>query len=304
WDKTVRVWDAERGVELASLCGHTAWVNCVAASPDGRRIVSGSGSPGVQDNTVRVWDVESREQLACLRGHTGLVESVAISPDGGRIVSGSWDRTVRVWDAESGEEVACLRQEGSVLRVVISPDGRRIVSGLGDGTAQVWDAASYQLLRVMEGPADVTAVAGGVEEYPFQAVRRGLETTIEDTATGRAVAWFTLALYHTVAPPSRRIWAGIPTRGGYLGIIALEGPPEVHAPKTVTPTRLWLMDNDRGDSGEAILGHWDDRLTVLCPWHGGRVQVTPEMLGAEIACTKCGEPLRLNDFVCDWSDRM
>ena len=37
-----------------SLQGHTGWVNSVAFSPDGLRIVSGSS-----DKTIRVWDVTS-----------------------------------------------------------------------------------------------------------------------------------------------------------------------------------------------------------------------------------------------------
>jgi WD40 repeat protein len=44
----------------------------VAYSPDGRRIVSGSG-----DNTVRVWDAESGKELRFLLGHERIVTSVA-----------------------------------------------------------------------------------------------------------------------------------------------------------------------------------------------------------------------------------
>ena len=83
-DKTVRVWDADRGVQIGSpLHGHTNQVRSVAFSPDGTRIVSGS-----DDETVGVWDADRCVQIGSpLHGHTDWVRSVAFSPDGTRIVS-------------------------------------------------------------------------------------------------------------------------------------------------------------------------------------------------------------------------
>ncbi len=49
-DQSVRLWDLRGQVEQACFTGHTAPVNSVAFSPDGRRAVSGSG-----DYTVRLW---------------------------------------------------------------------------------------------------------------------------------------------------------------------------------------------------------------------------------------------------------
>lgn len=48
-DKTLKLWDAENGAELASLAGHTYSVNGCAFSPDGHRVLSGSG-----DKTLKV----------------------------------------------------------------------------------------------------------------------------------------------------------------------------------------------------------------------------------------------------------
>ncbi|KIM58957.1 hypothetical protein SCLCIDRAFT_127030 [Scleroderma citrinum Foug A] len=103
-DKSVRVWDADTGVQIGSpLQGHTDWVMSVGFSPDGTRIVSGS-----EDKTVRVWDANKGLQIGSpLQGHTDLVRSVEFSPDGTRLVSGSDDKTVRIWD--SGTEVTIIK---------------------------------------------------------------------------------------------------------------------------------------------------------------------------------------------------
>jgi WD domain, G-beta repeat len=72
--------------------GHTASVNAVAWSPDGKRIASRS-----DDGTVQVWNAADGSQVYTYRGHAGYsVDAVAWSPDGKRIASGSADKTVQV----------------------------------------------------------------------------------------------------------------------------------------------------------------------------------------------------------------
>jgi WD40 repeat protein len=196
----------------------------VAYSPDGRRIISGSN-----DNTVRVWDAQSGAELACLRRHEESVTSVAYSPDGRRIVSGSDDHTVRVWDAQSGAELACLRgHEGSFLRVAYSPDGRRIVSGSSDYTVRVWDAESGECLEVIKGSRDIDPIASAGSVFPWRGINRGLETVIEPSGGGEAVAWFPAALWGIATHPSGRIWAGSVNTHVYL--IRLEGEPDSRPP--------------------------------------------------------------------------
>ena len=138
-DSTIRVWDAQTGVQVgSSLQGHTGWVNSVAFSSDGRHIVSGS-----YDRTIRVWDAQTGVQVGnSLQGHTQVVKSVAFSPDGRHIVSGSNDRTIRVWDAQTGVQVGSSLQghTQAVNSVAFSSDGRHIVSGSYDRTIRVWDA--------------------------------------------------------------------------------------------------------------------------------------------------------------------
>ena len=97
---------------------HSSYIMSMAFSPDGTKIVSGSG-----DRTIKVWDISGAQDpsnrppspkltpvLACPAGalellsektnaHSLTITSVAFSPDGTKIVSGSGDKTIKIWDS-------------------------------------------------------------------------------------------------------------------------------------------------------------------------------------------------------------
>ena len=93
-EQDVQVIDAASGRVVSTLVGHTDSLECVAISPDGRRIATAS-----DDRTVKIWDAETGQEVLTLRDHTAAVTCVAFSPDGHRLVSGSIDHTARIWDA-------------------------------------------------------------------------------------------------------------------------------------------------------------------------------------------------------------
>jgi WD40 repeat protein len=93
-DHTLKVWDLERGEELATLQGHTSWVSAVAVTPDGRRAVSASG-----DDTLKVWDIS-----------TGLNAGL-----------------------ESGEVIADFSAEGALWACAVAPDGETFVAAGASG---------------------------------------------------------------------------------------------------------------------------------------------------------------------------
>jgi Tol biopolymer transport system component/cytidylate kinase len=135
------------GLEVQVFEGHAANISCVAVSPDGQQIVSGSW-----DKTVRVWDAHTGDELAVLEGHSRVVTSASFSPNGQQIVSGSSDKTVRVWNAQTGIQLAVLEGHSRVVTsALFSPDGQQIVSGSSDKTVRIWNAQTGDQLAVLEG---------------------------------------------------------------------------------------------------------------------------------------------------------
>ncbi|KAJ6627753.1 WD40-repeat-containing domain protein, partial [Mycena sp. CBHHK59/15] len=197
----------------AVFAGHRSGVNCVAFSPDGTKIVSGS-----DDHTVRVWDAQTGDTVARpFEGHSGWVYSVAFSPDGTRIVSGSFDSTVRVWDAQTGHTVAGPFEghTASVYSVAFSPDGTRIVSGSFDSTLQVRDAQTgHTVAGPFEGHTNyVRSVAFSPDGTRIVSGSDDCTVRVWDAQTGHTIAGpfegHTGWVYSVVfSPDSTRIVSG------------------------------------------------------------------------------------------------
>lgn len=118
-------------------------VNCIAISPDGNCISSGSN-----DCIIQVWDQQGTSIAGPFKGHTGAVHSVTFSHDGSRIASGSDDCTIRVWTSVTGDPVTTPFEGhgGPVRSVRFSPDSALIVSGSDDHTIIVWDALTGSVI--------------------------------------------------------------------------------------------------------------------------------------------------------------
>ncbi len=142
WDVTSEPDSLTSGQELLSLTGHTAQVNSVAFSADGKRLASGS-----QDQTVKVWDATTGRQTLTFKAVTlGGIKGVAFSPDGTRLAVAGQENVVKIWDATSGQEQLSLK--GGGLCVAFSPDGQRLASGVG---VKVWDSTSGQEFLALKG---------------------------------------------------------------------------------------------------------------------------------------------------------
>lgn len=139
----IRLWSPATGEQFGTpMRVPTGWINGIAFSPDGQRIVS-AGS----DSTVRLWDTASGQQVGePLVGHVGWLSGVAFSPDGRQIASAGSDKSIRLWDAASGRPIGqpLLGHTNYALSVAFSPDGRTVASTGADNTVRLWDAGTQK----------------------------------------------------------------------------------------------------------------------------------------------------------------
>lgn len=145
------------GVRPVKPQGHLARVTCLAFSPNGRRLVSGS-----EDSTLFVWDVESGEIVQRLEGHRGFVGGCAFLP-GERVVSGGALGEVFVWDVAAGKLV---RKLGSLSDDVYAfgarSDGREVIVGTDHGRVVAWNVGTgeetFPAIDELSGPPNASTV--------------------------------------------------------------------------------------------------------------------------------------------------
>jgi WD40 repeat protein/tRNA A-37 threonylcarbamoyl transferase component Bud32 len=210
-DFTVRIWNVQAGIPVASLEEHEGIVRCVAFSPDGSILASGS-----DDMTVRLWDWKHSELISTFSDCNVPILSIIYAKDGrslltgtlgnslclwdaktgkiilnmdrhyssvnwadfardGQIISGSSDRTVRIWHPMTGKQLNIFEKHTSAVRCVAnSPDGSLVASASDDKTICLWSMVQMALAATLEGHNE------GVTSVSFSGDGRTLASASDD----------------------------------------------------------------------------------------------------------------------------
>ncbi len=129
----IELWTVE-GTKLATLRGHTAWLQDVEFSPDDRWLLSSSN-----DRTARLWDLASGRELGSV-AHTDEIDAARFDATGRRFATASADKSVRLWDAATRAPVRVFSHEAAVRSVGL--DERFVAGATSSGTVQLWDLAT------------------------------------------------------------------------------------------------------------------------------------------------------------------
>jgi WD40 repeat protein len=122
---------------VRTAIGHTSWVTCLAISPDGHLLASGS-----IDDKIKIWDFYSGQPLRTLCGHAKSINDLAISSDSKILASCSDDDRVKLWNLTNGKLLATLGEHlRDVNAVVFAPQGYLLASGSEDRRIILWRLA-------------------------------------------------------------------------------------------------------------------------------------------------------------------
>ena len=208
-DGTVSLWDVGTGKERRVLKVHRESISSLALSPDGKRVLFGTGS-WTQDGTglAQIRELETGKVLLTLfDGQRGPFTGAAFSPDGRTVVTvGGEKGRVRLWGAESGREWA--RLQGEWETAVFAPSGRFLLTSADKGGLCLWEVASGRAVwRIhmrrgddryanpvgmmsvafcRNGQAILAGVRGGIRLWDLSG--RTLRTFGKDYGEARAVA--------------------------------------------------------------------------------------------------------------------
>ena len=161
-DETIKLWDAEKGIELRTFIGDAFGsnplafrasddVNALAFSPDDKILASGSGSllgSGSGPYSVTLWEVASGKEIKSIELDTPC-ETLAFSPDGKILATGNEGAGISFWEVTSGKKLVSLFSFGPTDWLAVSPDG------LFDGTPTAWNHIQWRFSKELTDIAPV-----------------------------------------------------------------------------------------------------------------------------------------------------
>ena len=120
--------------------GHTATINQVAFSPDGKFLASTS-----DDHTIQIWEIKSGKVLLKIDASDSN-QAIAFSPDG-KIIASTGGAGVKLWEAKTGKEIESSEENSldfyGATSVVFSPDGT-LIAATNDEEVVVWEVATKE----------------------------------------------------------------------------------------------------------------------------------------------------------------
>ncbi|CAD6499417.1 BgTH12-03533 [Blumeria graminis f. sp. triticale] len=240
-----------------SYQGHSDKILCVAASQDGKFVVTGG-----KDRKIIVWDAETLKCLRVFTHHRDWVTGLVFRRGTNQLYSSSKDRTVKIWSLNELAYVETLfGHQDEIVDISALAQERCISVGARDRTARLWKVAEETQLVFRGG--------GGIEKKSKSKSNRFPEGSIDRVAmideemfvTGSDNGSLSLWATHKKKP--------LFTLQTCHGVEPLLAPEDVSAEKTPTPNTIpepqprWITALTAIPYSDVVLsGSWDGSLRV------------------------------------------
>ncbi len=155
---SIRLLNAETGVELRRLTGGASDGRLLCFSPDGKQLAALEVSRN-RSGVLRLWEIKTGNELR--KWDVATPGPIAISSNGRTLFMGDSaystplrmkERAFHDWDLASGEDHPfAVPQSARLFSLAISPDDRMLVWGDAEGTITLWDIAAHQVRRRLKG---------------------------------------------------------------------------------------------------------------------------------------------------------
>ncbi len=188
-DKTIRIWDVEKGVldrtiRSFSGAGAEGAIYAMALSPDSRFLAIGGY---FESNEVRIIDLEKEAEVALLTGHTNVVTSIKFSKDGLQLASADANGVIKLWAINYADKKITASpsnvlsgHKAQVYDISFAPNGNQLVSASYDGSLKLWD------LTGVSKPIDMLMHIDKVQTCAFSSDGKWI---ISGGNKGKAILW-------------------------------------------------------------------------------------------------------------------
>ncbi|KAF8837898.1 WD40 repeat-like protein [Paxillus ammoniavirescens] len=188
-DETVRIWNLENGEQEGMTMEHggdAGWLRGLAATGDGKRILSGG-----PDGVLRVWDVETHQPIAEWGGHEFGILCIVVSPDNQLVASGGEEGRIVIREMKEEGQMKHVIETvpGDVNSICFSPDGTKLASAHDDNNIRVFDVENGNLIvGPIQGHTDwVSSVVWSLDGNRLFTVSADQTIRLWDSETGEAI---------------------------------------------------------------------------------------------------------------------
>ncbi len=137
----LRFWDLATSREIASLGGHSNWINTIAFDHENQWVASIS-----KDRTLRTFDSHTYQERWSINPGS-WPRALAVSNSSRQIATGCNDGTIKFWDSQNGQPLGnIIRCDSAIVDVHYSVDDKQLASLDLQGKVNVWDLETGAVL--------------------------------------------------------------------------------------------------------------------------------------------------------------